>query len=296
MWETMTVDEYAAFERANGSRVVEVDGVWWKMIRPFFFRPLHLFAEMERGVKSPPAGSVIGGFQHLLPGGEPGNSRLNLLLVDDVKGYSMGSLSPSGRKNIRMGMNKVAVKPIDDISEFISQGHQVYLEFYARTKYSYKKERVDRNGFAEWARTLYSFPKVRKLGAYRNGILCAISISYLVEDVLYAATYFANNESLKMHVSDFVFHTLREQAAGSENINCIYNGQLTGQAGRDAFKERRGVKVVQRQAYFRVNPLARFLLRRFMSDNFAKLTGATPLDGLEGHEGADGEYPQPDRG
>ena len=39
MWSPMTVDEFAESESANGAEITQVDGFYWRKIRPFFIAP-----------------------------------------------------------------------------------------------------------------------------------------------------------------------------------------------------------------------------------------------------------------
>lgn len=43
MWRSMSIDEFAELEKACGSTVLNVGGVWWRRVRPFLYRPLNPF-------------------------------------------------------------------------------------------------------------------------------------------------------------------------------------------------------------------------------------------------------------
>jgi hypothetical protein len=270
----MTIDEYADLEAAHGEALVKVDGIWWKRVRPFFYQPLYPFLEIAPRAKKPPPGSRIGGYRHLVPPEAPSNCRRAFLVWDAVHEYSIDGVGHQTRSNIKKGMKHFAVRPIHDVEEFISSGHAVYLSFYARTKYPYKNERVDKNYFGTWARTLYRFPQVKIMGAYYQGELSAVDISYLVEDVLFAATFFAKTEHLKYQVADLMTHEMQQKAAASPGITLIFKGTITGNAGLDGSKLRRGCGILSKPAFFLLNPLADVLLRRFMHDTYKKITGA----------------------
>jgi hypothetical protein len=277
-WQSMTTSEYAALEIALGARLIATRNMWWRRVRPCFYRPLLPYCELSPGEVRPPLASLLGGVQHIVPAGVPANSHINLLLFDTPQAYSLESLRAGSRYHIRRAMRSFSVRPIVRLDEFISQGYAVYLSFYERTHYSYKKERTDRRHFAEWACTIFRFPKVRIYGAYHGEELASVSISYLVEEVLYTATFFSKSEALDEYVSDLMLHAIRERAAASENVRMIFAAHAGMERGLDEFYLRRGAKLVSKPARVTMNPLALKFLKTFRKDRYGKL-------GIETHEG-----------
>src|SRR5512137_2889394 len=119
-WQPMTLDEYAEYERSNGASVVKVDGVWWRAIRPFFYRPLFPYAKLDPGSVKPPATSVFGGYQHAVTHSVGANSYLNLIQFQDTHTYSIESVGKSMRKNIRKAASSLSVREIIDLDHFIA--------------------------------------------------------------------------------------------------------------------------------------------------------------------------------
>lgn len=277
MWERMTIDEYAGFEAASGTEVVKVDGLWWKRARPFFYQPLFPFQELAPHAKRAPRGAFFGGFQHLVPNEESANSRRNFFIWDDVTHYSIQGENHNRRNRIKKGIRHFSVKEVAQ-EEFTAGAYPVYCSFYERTKYQYKKERTERKYFAQWARTLYRFPKVKILGAYHGNELSAVNISYLVEDVLFDATFFSKTEYLQYWVADLLIHSMRQMAAVIPSISFICRGVVTGHTGLDASKLMRGCKILSKPALYHLNPLALFVLTTFMKNNYEKLVGIRDLD------------------
>lgn len=278
MWERMTIDEYAALESAHGAVVTKVDGIWWRRVRPFFYQPLFPFLEIvPHSKKIPPAGH-LGGYQHVVPGPDMGNSWRNFVIWDEVRGYSIDSVGRHRRNTIKKGMKVFTVREMRDPEEFIAQAYPVYLSFYERTRYRYKNERTDKKYFAQWARTLYRFPKVKILGAYHNDQLSAMDVTYVVEGVLIEATSFSKTEHLKYQVADLMAHVLREKATACPNVDFLYEGAATGNRGIDQSKLNRGCKIVSKPAFYRLNPLAFLVLKSCMKNAYEKLLGSVPLD------------------
>ena len=80
-WESMSVDEYAAFELANGARLAKPGTRWWRRVRPGFYRPLFLFEEISPPNADPPKASLLGGgAQYVVPASGVANSQMNFIL------------------------------------------------------------------------------------------------------------------------------------------------------------------------------------------------------------------------
>lgn len=283
----MTIDEFAICMRAQGQKLVHLDGTWWLEPRPFFFRPLFPFTEIVPQSQRYPFKASIGGLLHVVPAGSAANSTMNFFVYDNVESYSLSSLRAKTRRSIKTGMRFFTVKPIADKLEFVEEGHRVYLSFQTRTKYSYKSERVKKNVFAQWGELLFSNPKIRKWGAYHDGKLCAVQISYLVEDVVIGDSYFADDQSLDLKVTELLLHTLRESAVGTK-ARYIFMGFPSGVSSLDESKERRGCKLLTLPAYYKMNPACLSPIKMFMKPSYAKLMKITappaqlaPLNGRD---------------
>src|SRR5579883_58125 len=223
-WQKMTVEEFAAFERSQGVNVVRTDGVYWRQVRPFFYRPLLATQEyVPRAVSAPPF-ALLGGFQHAVPAGASSNSFMNLLIFDDTKNYSTAGFSYGKRKRLKTALQRFVVRPIEDVKEFNESAYPVFLSFYERTHYSYKPERRESSNFSRWGESLFRFPKNLILGAYQDGRLQAVCISQWVEDVVIYASMFCSTEALKQDATALMLHSVREAVAKSPEVHYILAG------------------------------------------------------------------------
>jgi hypothetical protein len=269
----MTLQEYAAIEMAFGEKIVNLNNVYWRRVRPFFYRPILPFIEYPPESVALPRASFLGGAQHAVSRPEIANSFMNFLMFDDLQGYSFDSVNYNLRRKIKLASKHYVIKPIRDIEDFKEKGYAVYLSFYERTRYSYKSERRKQSHFSAWADTLFRFPKAIVLGGYSNTDLNSVSVSYLVEDVLIYATFFCNTESLGFNVHDLMLHSVREWAAKSENIRYIFTGMYEPGKGTADFYLQRGCRIVRKPALYRINRLALVLLRTLMSKQYEQLCG-----------------------
>ncbi len=269
--QSMSADEFASLEKALGVNVLKVGSTWWREVRPYFFRPLPWFREFQPEDVTPPATAHIGGFQHLVPEGVKHNSMLKVLLFQSPQTYSLEKLSSNDRYHVRRAMRSFEVRQISDLAMFIDNGHEVYVSFYNRTRYQYKKERLDKRHFAAWAETLFRFPKVQVCGAFSGEELMSVSVSYVVDHVLFTATFFSKSEALSEYVSDLMLHALRQRAADDGTIRMVYASMAGMERGLDEFYLRRGAQIISRPAVLRMNPVVLAALRTFKKQEFHKL-------------------------
>ena len=272
-WERMTIDEYAELASKMGARLHKIDDVWWKEVRPFFFRPLFPFASFIPHSQKAPLSSFLVGFQHLVPTKEYANSNMHFLIFDDLRNYSIESLTHDYRKNIKKGLKNFQVKTISGPGELIDDGFAVYQSFYMRTHYYWKTERTNKKEFVKWVETLFSFPKLLLLGVYSQEHLQAVSVSYFVMNIIIYATYFSKTEALQGRSSELMLHAIRERAASCDGVNWIYMGSPGTKESLDYFKTSRGCKVISKPAYYRLNFVTHFLLKQFRKEDYKKLVG-----------------------
>jgi hypothetical protein len=270
-WASMSVDEFAAFEIAGGQKLQKIGDVWWRRVRPFFYRPLLPYRQLIPDKLRRPPLSRFGGIQYVVPAGQHANSTLDLLLFESPETYSLDALTQTGRRRVRRALKVFNVRPIVDVDDFISAAHPVYLSFYSRTKYGYKNDRIERPKFAAWAKNLFLSPKVRVFGAYQGNDLKSVSISYAVEDVAYLATFFSATEALSDFVSDLILHSVREQIAANADISFIFAAMGSRPRGLDEFYLLRGAHLIRKRAQLRINPLALASLKIFNKEKYAML-------------------------
>jgi hypothetical protein len=270
----MTVDEYASFQQANGMKLTRIDGIWWAEVRLFFYRPLFPFVKIEPNSLKYPLSFSVGGYKHVVPSEENSNCRMNFFVFDNLQEYSLDILSDKRRNKIRKGEKHFSLRQLHDAAGFADEGYPIYLSFYRRTRYSYLKDRLKKEYFSKWAKTLFEHPKVLVLGVYQNNELCAASVSYFVEDIIIDATLFSDEESQKYQVSDFILHQIREAAAFTD-AKYIFMGMVTGKRTLDDSKLMRGCNLVKMPAYYRLNPVALYFVKAFMKQSYKKINGLT---------------------
>jgi hypothetical protein len=280
-WEEMTLDEYAQQEAGMGFKLRQVDGMWWRQIRPFFYRPLFPFSKFEPGRFPPPRRSWLAGYHHLVPSEQYANSEMRLMVFDDVPHYSLDQLPQPYRKNTRKGLSHFEFRRINNFKEFLTEGFKVYMSFYERTGWAYQSERTKPEYFRRWAKGVFSAPKTAVWGAYKEGQLRGVTISFRVENVIISPTYFADSEALRLRVSEAMLHFLRTQAAEASGTKYVYMGMAGSKDTLDDYKASRGCRVLTLPAYTWLNPAVAFVTKYFRKQDyqrlFLKAAGASSL-------------------
>ena len=267
------MEELAGFEGILGQRIIPANGMYWRRVRPCFYRPLLQFQEYQPGLVKPSAMALLGGFQHAVLPEEKANSCLNLLMFEDAEAYSLDCLDYNRKRQAKLAAKQFVIQPITDINEFKQKAYPVYLSFYERTRYQYGSQRRKEPCFSRWADGLFRISNLVILGGYRNGELGGVSVSLLVEDTLCYATFFCNAESLRLGLSDLMLHFVREAVAEGQCAKQIFAGLYKGGKGLDDFYLLRGCKLVRKPALLHLNPLAAFFLKCFLPEQYARLRG-----------------------
>jgi hypothetical protein len=242
-YQSMTVDEYAAFEQATThDHIIQKDGFWWRQVRKGFFRPLFPFfptSDVLPGNVKP-----FGVVQYSLMESTRSNSFINILVFDEVDKYDLSTLTGEIRRNIRRAQDRdMTVEQITSPDLFMRQGQAVYQSFIRRTGYVYDQKRLDPSYFKEWINTLFRFPQASIHGVFMEGKLISFIIETLVNDVLVIKTMINGEEALPLHAPDLQLHYARMRAKTQPEIKTIFNGYLLQLPGLNQFKIKRGARI-----------------------------------------------------
>lgn len=271
-WKPMSLDEYAAYQRGNGATLRKIDNIWWHAVRPLYYHPLMPFQEIDRDDyrRCPSLGL---GYKHAVKNPTQSNSCLNLIVFDRVQDYSLDKLKHKKRNAIKKAAGNLSIRTVDDLDHFVEGAFKVYRAFYERTKYSWKKQRVNKEKFRQWAANLFRCPKVVLHGIYRGSEMVAVNKSFLVEDILFDASFFSTVEGLRSGSSDLVWHFIREEAARIGNLRYIFEGVVSGKESLDNSKLQRGCKVLSLPAYLSLNRLILQGLKLYFPASYRKVLG-----------------------
>lgn len=259
--EPMTLEEFYRLERGLGATIVDVEGVGWRQVRPGFWRPAFPFTTIQRGRARAPKTSWLGGYQHAVEDWRAANSTIQLIIWDQMGEYELTKSPKQFRQGVHRAMEWFAVRDISNVGYFVDHAWPVYCSFQQRTLYHWRDDRLRRERFASWAEALFSAGKVKVLGAFSEGRLVGVDSIYRVQDVAIGGPTFCHSDALRHRVSDLLLHTLYCITAESEGVKCLYLGGVSRKASLNAFKLKRGAKIVSVAAYCRLYPWAYCALR-----------------------------------
>jgi hypothetical protein len=288
MWEIMSEEEFAAVEEDSGNTVILRNGVWWRKVRPFFFRPLLPFKpcrpEALKGAFGPFTGT-----QHAVDPGQPFNSHFNILIWDRLQEYSLAAVSQHTRSKVRKAMeNGVALNRVTDAGPFVREAFPVYQSFVSRTRYAFLSERRERADFEAWAGKLLSHPKLMILAAVHGERLVSFYISCRVGDWVVLKAAINSEASLGLHAPDLAIHNYREQASRIPEIRFLADSFFQEHDGVNTFKIRRGARVAAFPAMLRIPGAAGAFLKTFRKPDYRQLLGFGPeaLQSILDHDSA----------
>ncbi len=272
----MNIEEYAQLEQKTGSRLIKKGNIWWREVRPFFYRPLLPFASYtcEETVRLFPLWQMA---QFPVKEKSRANSQLHMIVFDDIQSYQIDSLDKDRRRDLRKAIqNGVSIQQIHEPNPFISQAYPVYLSFYHRTQYEYQKNRNQKEAFADWVHTLLSSPDVYLLGSYLEEELIAILVCCIVDRILIAKSLINSEKSIPLRAQDLLLHYTREELAKKRNVTLFYSGMLDRKPGINNFKLWRGAKIVSLPSHLKMPSPAKSVLKIFKQSEYAFLIGKLP--------------------
>lgn len=268
----MTLAEYAQLTSALGSKIVCRDNLFWRQVRPFFYRPLLPLEPFDPEAIVPPC-RWPGGYQYVVRDPRSANSTMNFLAYDAPHSYSLENLGHNRRRLIKNAAKSFQIRPIVDFGELKTHGHRAYLSFFHRTKYAYKSERATRAGFDRWVDTIADFPKAIVLGGYGRAGLTAVSVSYWLLDTLWYATLFSETASMKEGVCELMLHELRQIVAAEPGISRLIARPYRGGNSLDRYYMTRGCKIIRFPARFEISPPFKFFMERLLPGRYAAICG-----------------------
>jgi hypothetical protein len=274
-WPPMSVERFAALEGAAGLKISKQSDIYWREVRPFFYRPLAPFCKYDPQ-KTKRQFRLLAAFQHAVTEGQPSNSYLNFIVFDDLRNYDPGKLHRNAQRNLKAAKkNNLTAARISEEKEFVERGYELYLSFYKRAKYKFATHRTRKEGFAEWAHSLFQFPDMIVLGAYQGDELLGFEMSCRVQDTVVLKTMVHSDKGLELRAPDLILHQWRVAAREDPGIAMIYDSGLSTR-GIDEYKLRRGAKVVAEPAYLHANPVLLGVVKKFGRDNYKRLVGFAP--------------------
>jgi hypothetical protein len=277
IWPVMSLERFAALEASTGQSVTRQGDMYWKRIRPFFYRPLVPYLQYDTQTVARTFGKLAV-FQHAVQDGQPYNSYLNPIIFENPREYEVRKLQSNAQRCLKSAQkNELQVRRITDEGEFCDKGHDVYLSFYQRSGYHYATYRTRKEGFARWSRGLFQFPELLIFGAYKDDELFGFEVTCLVEGAVILKSIVHSDKGLGLRSPDIVLHHCRSLAREDLNVHMIYDSPMSS-AGIDQFKIRRGARVLALPARLHANPFLLLVAKKARKALYRRLLGLNPQE------------------
>ncbi len=271
------IDSYVASLQQDGQSLIFSQDIWWRQVRPFFFRPLLGFLSCGEAKVAPCWQARLGGFQYPVDVDSAKNSRLGFLVFRCPGDYTLDSLRGSRRWEVRNAAKRFELRAFGSAEEFAELAHPVYRDFQTRTHYGYRSDRRQYEHFMTWSRQMWQSGGSNIWGAFEGDQLEGVGVFRLAQGTLFYSSFFGRTTGIKNHVAGFMLHRIREAAARYPGISRIVVGSpKLDQASRtvDQFYLSRGCDIEWVPARLELNPITRRLLRLAKPGLIAQLEGA----------------------
>jgi hypothetical protein len=271
--QPMSLLEYANIHAQLGAKLICHNGVFWRRVRPLFYRPLLPVEAVQLSAAVSPV-TWPSGFQYVVTDLALANSTMNFLMLFDLPSYSLGELTHKRRQLIHRASRQFHVRLIHDPRELQQHGHRIYLSFYERTHYPYKSDRRTKTTFDQWVTTLFSNPKTILLGGFSADGMEAYMVSYCVNQTLVCSTLVCESAAMHNKLGELMFHEMRLLASQLPGIKEIFVRTYQGGNSLDQYYLLRGCQLVRKPARMVIYSPIQLFLRRFMPKKYELLCGA----------------------
>ena len=277
MWQMMTMDEYAALEKVTDSSIHSRNGVWWRRVRPFYYRSLLPFVPQKETLFLK-KGSSLNVYQYPIAFEENADSYFNIVIYFKHDNYRLEDQVKSFRRAVKKAKKaELETRVITDGAAFAEQAHSVYLDSYKRTGFIFRKKWLDPLEFSNYAHALFKHKKLKVLGIYREKQLLSVELSALVDDVVVLKSAVNSDEALKYNASDLVLDYYWTQSSGRSDIRYLYDGYWST-PGINRFKLKRGAEAIAVPAKLTAKPWMMSSLRLASSNTYKRLKGMSPSE------------------
>ena len=277
--EGLSVDELVAQDRSVEDSFHFHRGIWWREVRPFFYQPAFFLQPVDGHRSSPRRLKALLGYHHVVQEGQQANSCFKMLMLKDVKSYSLDSIYLKARNAIRKAQRLLEVKRITEVNDLLTGGYEAYVSFRRRTNWGRDKTNYD--VFSHWITRAFRLEKRFFLGAYFEGKLIAYMTQHLVEGIAAVGLLISHSDYLRYRPNDLLLHTFLTLCRRSPGVTMAQIGPASLRPSLDRFKMKFGFEAVSYPTYVWINPFVRPLLRRFYTEKYNQLLGR-PAGGAEG--------------
>lgn len=239
-----SISEYARYWMGCGIPIHYSEGVFWKRLAPFYFKPLWEFDSFPRGSSRPALRSGGVTYSHQVLERRDASRLVHFLVLDQegLERFSLETLRPEKRNQVRKGLRCCEVREISDVADIlgdlrliaISQAERLAPHANQGHGPAYYEHRR-----AQWEASIlenFRAPGHTWWGAFSEGRLVAYAMTIAVNDVLMLTAAKSHSAFLHLNPNDAIYFRFLSAAAEVHRFRCVANGGPM-RASLDRFKE-----------------------------------------------------------
>lgn len=254
----MTYMEFIEQQIFAGYRVHFNNGTWWQEIIPFFCRPVVPLHEINPGKSKPKYYKSFLGYKHLVSDDQSANKYWPVMLLskNKLKDYTIYTVSPSKRAQVRKGLKNVEIKRIQDIEPVIEDVKNICISTRQRTNHGKPEKYYLTREWRSWITKEFALSKREWWGAYYKGKLIAYIYCVQIEETMFIYAAKSHTDFLGKCPNDALIFTFINYCKDLPNCNQIIFGDGGPVAQSvSAFKEKLGFEEINLPVYAHYNPI-----------------------------------------
>ncbi|RJO60861.1 hypothetical protein C4544_04265 [candidate division WS5 bacterium] len=264
----MTSEEYIERVLAIGYDVHCNDQIWWIERSPFFYEPVVPLQVLKRGAAKPKTYKSLLGYSHLVSSEKDSNACTSVMLLreEQLKNYSMQSLSSKRRNKVRKGLRLTKNIKIESIENVLDDMKQIAISKAIRTGRGKSPEYYVTH-YEEWKADIikqFNIDKGKKeyWGSFYNGNLIAFMTVVPINGTMMINQGSSHTDHLDKCPNDALRYTFLEYCKTVKECQQVISGLWSdNKPTLNEFKESYGFEKVDLPLYIRDNfPMLRKLL------------------------------------
>ena len=253
--------------RRQGVRVVRHRGRYWQALRPGFYQPIHLLAEMTSDEATCPKLSSWG-FRAALSEAARGQAdgSINLHILSNLEDYP-AQLSSNRRYQLRKCQKRAKIVEITDRAFLRTHGYNVVSASLGRTRHMQVPSQAD------FEKSLDQSDGTLFLAGFIGDELCGYSTNSAVDGVAYCGSLFSTNEGLKAFIVAGLYAAFVDICQRSGIRKIVHGLHAREDENLCVFKNSMRFPMCKIPARVSINPIASQALRWLKPHVHYRLTG-----------------------
>jgi hypothetical protein len=268
----LTERELAERRREEGVRVVQHGNHYWEQTgAPGFFQPVNLLARLEPEEVTRPTPWCWGFRAAVAPESDAANGTVPVVRSPELGDYTLDSLSSNRKNKLRKCQRLVRVVQLTGPALLLEQGYATVIDSLSRTRH---KKPPSRERYAADVKKYFQGSHWCVLAGLIDGRLGGYLDGYVVDGIAYGGSAYYATWALPSNIATGLVFEFAQVCRRSGGAQVLVNGLHAREAPRlNQFKDDMGFVVEHVPIKWRLNPVARTLIRWCRSHAYYRLTG-----------------------